>query len=270
MKKLLAVFDGNQFAEGIIQFAKDLNELEPILLTGVFLPAVSYSDAMTYFLGGMAGPIYIPYVNDNPELIEVNIEKFEARCQTHHIEYRVHRDDFILDDLNKETRYADLLVLNSQLLFENLGEDSEDYLEDTIHRSECATLLIPEDFEFPQSIIIAYDGSASSVFALKQFAYLFPEFSELPTLIVYASEKNDDLPDLPYIEELAARHFKHLTFFKLETNPQKYFNSWLSEKGGGLLVTGSHGRSFISELFKTSFIRNIIKDHKLPLFVAHH
>ena len=37
MKKVVIAFDGNHFSEGAFEFVRRLNELQPILLTGVFL-----------------------------------------------------------------------------------------------------------------------------------------------------------------------------------------------------------------------------------------
>ena len=92
-------------------------------------------------------------------------------------------------------------------------------------------LLVPEKFDFPESIILAYDGSENSVFAIKQFAYLFPELSNRQTLLVYANDDaEEDFPDKIQIEELAARHFSNLTLFKLDVNPKKYFSTWIFEK----------------------------------------
>lgn len=272
MKKVLIVFDGWHFSEGAINFAKRLNDTGPILLTGIFLPSVDYSDAMIYYVGGMVGPIYTPVIDLDPTVKEKNIQKFRQLCLQYGIEHRVHdlSGGSVLADLSKETRYADLMLLSSELFYENLGEDtSDEYIEETLHRAECPVVLVPEQYDFPLNSIIAFDGSRSSVFALKQFAYLFPQFSNKPALLVHASAKNAEIPDLPYIEEYAARHFSELIIFGLDADPKKYFNTWLSTRNNTILVAGSFGRSDISELFRKNFISDVLKEHRLPIFIAH-
>ena len=106
---------------------------------------------------------------------------------------------------------------------------------------------MPEKYDFPKSIILAYDGSESSVFAIIQFAYLFPELATLNAILVYASEREDSLPRFDYIKELAAQHFSSLSFLKLDVDPKHYFNTWLVESGPALLVSGAYGRSLASE-----------------------
>lgn len=139
-----------------------------------------------------------------------------------------------------------------------------------MHYAECPIMIIPEKFDYPKSIILAYDGSPSSVYAIKQFSYLYPMLSDLDTLLVYASDRNeDDFPDYSYIEEFATRHFKNLTFFKLNADPKKYFDTWIEDVGKAWLVSGSYGRSSFSEVFKRNFVQDIIMEHKLPVFIAH-
>jgi hypothetical protein len=273
MKKILLAFDGTHFSEGAFNFVRSLNELSPILLTGVFLPQVDYANLWSYSTG-TGGPLFIPLLEDEDVMeIEKNINRFASQCQHHGIEYRVHKEfsDFAIPGLKRETRFADLLILGSESFYENLGElEPNAYLKDAIHDAECPVLVVPEQFDFPEKNILAYDGSESSVYAIKQFAYLFPEFLNNSTVLLYVqAEQEVTFPNEVLIEELCARHFRDLNLFKLDINPNKYFALWSSEKPGAILVSGAYGRSSFSQLFKKSFVTDVIRDHKLPVFIAH-
>lgn len=272
MKKILLAFDGAHFSEGAFEFARKLNELSPILLTGVFLPQIDYASLWSYSAAASAGMV-IPLLEEkDAETVERNIDRFKELCQKSNIEYRVHKDftDFALPGLKKETRFADLLILGSESFYEYLGIDEPNsYLKDAIHNAECPVVVVPEVFDFPEKNILTYDGSESAVYAIKQFAYLFPDFTDNKTVLVYA--KSDDevaFPEEQNIEELCARHFNNLTLFKLGIDPKKHFGVWCSEKKGSILVSGAYGRSSFSMMFKKSFISDIIRDHKLPVFIA--
>ena len=78
------------------------------------------------------------------------------------------------------------------------------------------------------------------------------------------------IPDKAYIEELAARHFADLTITDLNINPTKHFNAWLGEMKTTSVVSSSFGRSGLGGLFHKSFIREVIKDHRIPVFITHH
>jgi hypothetical protein len=89
-------------------------------------------------------------------------------------------------------------------------------------------------------------------------------------MLVYAhKDASKDIPNKIQIEELATRHFSDLTLFKLNADPKKNFSSWVNQTKSAILVSGSYGRSGLSQLFKNSFIQDIITDHKLPVFIAH-
>jgi len=273
MKKILIAFDGTQFSEGAFEFARQLNDLQPVLLTGVFLPQLSYTNLSNY-TSAMSGPLFVPIIDEQDEnLHQKNIERFQRLCIKNNMAFRVHNDynDFALPELKKETRYADLLIISSEKFFKNLMSGNiSDYMADAIHEAECPVMVIPEKFFFPKRNVIAYDGSASSVFAMKQFAYIFQELAGNETLLVYSKEEGDlKLPDEDYIEELATQHYKDLTIMKLELNPKKYFNTWLQKEDHPILICGAFGRSSISQVFKKSFVTEVIADHQLPVFIAH-
>lgn len=270
MKKILLAFDGTRFSDGAFNFARRMNAREPILLTGVFLPQVEYANLWSY--GASAGSVFIPLVRTEASgKVQENVERFERLCRRHNINHKVHKDLFnvAISGLKKETRYADLLILGSESFYENseAGEPNE-CLKDALRTAECPVLVVPEKFVSPESNIMAFDGSESSVYAIKQFAYLFPELCTNKTLLVYARE-GKSMPDEECIQELAASHFSDLTLLKLEVTSKKYFASWIGAEKNAILVSGSFGRSYFSQLFKKSFITDVIYDHKLPLFITH-
>jgi hypothetical protein len=273
MKKVLLVFDGTNFSEGAFEFVRRLNEKNKILATGVFVPQVNYANIWSY--AGTAGTTTsIPLIEDEEaEQIGKNIERFQRLCEKNNIEFRIHKDfyDFALPELREETRFADVVILGSESFYANIGVgEPNDNLKMALHDVECPIIIVPEKFSFPENNILSYDGSESSVYAIKQFAYLFPEFTTQPTLLVYSKDElEDDIPHAEYIEELAARHFPDLTIMKLHLDPKDFFADWISNKKNAILVSGAFGRSSLSRVFKKSFVKDVIKEHKLPIFITH-
>jgi hypothetical protein len=275
MKKVIIPFDGAHFSQGAIDFAISLNEVEPILLSGVFLPQMDYANLWTFSGGGMAGPVFIPLMEDaDVELIEKNIARFTSVCQNNDIDFRVHKNVYEspIPELKNESRFADLLIIGSEAFYENMGtNDPNTYFKDTLRQAECPVVIVPESFTFPESVVLSYDGSESSVYAIKQFAYLFPQLSEKATLLVTAGDSGteQEFPEESNIEELAARHFRDLTFMRVQLEPRKYFSTWLMYRKSTILVAGSFGRSAFSDFFKKSFISDVISTHRIPVFLAH-
>ncbi|HEX2605941.1 MAG TPA: universal stress protein [Flavisolibacter sp.] len=275
MKKVLLVFDGSNFSEAAFRFAAELNERNPILATAVFLPQVDYANLWSYaaVASASSGAPFIPLIEpEDAEEIVNNQKRFEERCRKNGMAYRIHKDytDFVLPELKKESRFSDLMILDGERFYQGILGDQSLYLKDALHYAECPVVVVADESVFPQSTILAYDGSDDSVYAIKQFAYLFPELVNLPTLLVYASgDPSVELPNESFIEELSSQHFSDLTIQKLDLNPQKHFGTWISEKKGAMLVSGSYSRSGISQLFHKSFVQEVVKTHQLPVFIAH-
>lgn len=273
MKKVILAFAGSRFSESAMRFAIELSQRQPLLLVGVFLPEAVYGN-MYSFGTGLPGEIYVlPPADEDLEMMEKNQERFAELCQKNDIRYRIHKDyeALSLPELTMETRFADLMILSSEQFYDGIGmNDLNPSLRQTLRNAECPVLVVPAQFAFPKRNILAYDGGEDAVYAIKQFTYLFPELCGNETALVYAKDEADvKLPGEQNIEELAAQHFSKLELMKLQLNAKKYFGTWVSENEGALLVTGSYGRSELSQVFRKSFADEVIADHKLPVFIAH-
>ena len=271
MKKVIIAFDGANFSKGSFEFAQKLNEIKPILLIGVFLPHQAYPYA--WAISESAGGIYSPALEDPESNLHHHIEEFERLCQLNGIDYRIHKDasDIAIIELKNESSYADLMIIGSQTFYKNIDTKiPNNYLKEVLTDILCPVILVPEEFIFPKSNIIAYDGTEDSVYAIKQFVYLFPEFINNKTILVYANEnRNNDFPNKIEIEELVSRHFNNLTLLKINDDPKSFFKNWVFEKNSSILISGSFGRSPISRLFKKSFVKRLISEHQIPIFLAH-
>ena len=273
MKKILIVFDSTNFSEGAFEFVRCLNEMQSILVTGVFVAQVDFASLWGYAAAVEVGAVYYPRVLDEEPEILKNIERFEHMCQINGIRYRVHKNFLspALLELKDETRFADAMILSGELFYKGVILNNHfAYLKAALHATECPVLIVPEKFEFPDNNILAYDGSEESVFAIKQFAYVFPELAKNKTLLVHANDgKHNDFPEKERVIELVTQHYKNLTLYNELADSKEYFKTWVNSQKGSILVSGSFSRSAISEFFNKSFVIDILKDHKLPVFIAH-
>ena len=96
------------------------------------------------------------------------------------------------------------------------------------HTSECPVLLVPENFLEPYSVLLSYDGKASSVFAIKQFAYLLGDKLALNALLFHGA--GEELPEKKRINELSSRHFNPLSIEHLNHDDAEQLKKWLTKK----------------------------------------
>jgi len=272
MKKIVIAFDGTHFSDGAFEFVRRLNEISPVFVVGSFLPQPIPVNAWTYAEVGDGALISDMMSKEERNTILSNIEKFDGLCNSHKIKYAVHKhlDGLSVPELLIETAFADLLILSGELFYKGFGTEPNGYMEEILRKSDCPVLIVPEKFDFPCSNILAYDGSAASVYAIKQFSYLFPMLCTNNTLLLNAGKKESrEIPNEDYIEELLSTSFKDFSILKVEFDPKTYLATWLSEKPHTILVAGAYGRPLLSEIFNRSFVENIIAEHELPIFIAH-
>jgi nucleotide-binding universal stress UspA family protein len=273
MKKILLALDGEHFPKGAFELAVMLHRKNPVLMTGVFLSPIDVSKIVAY-TGLEAVPLMPALIEgDYSDQVKHNIDLFRDKCEGEGIEYRIHNDseNLPLASLVKETRFADLLFISKDSFFSNISkEQPNEYMQELLKKTECPVVVVPENFEVPAKAVLLYDGEASSVFAIKQFAYLFPELTSLPvTLMEITGTPSEKLPDQDAVTELTARHFSDLTLNEMAMENKKLFTTWLSKEEKTWVVMGAYGRSLFSTLFKKSFADEIIKQIQLPLFIAH-
>lgn len=270
MLNVIVAFDGQHFSEGAMKMASYLHTKIQLSITGVFISPVDYRELLGYSGMGMGTPIFTIPVGDDEKTLELTANKFRQYCEKHHLPYRTHKDTnlFALEELIRETRFADLLIISSELFYENIDQNQpNEYLRRTLHASECPVLLVPETFLEPSSVLLSYDGKASSVFAIKQFAYLLGDKLALNALLFHA--EGDDIPEKQRIHEISSRHFNPISIEQLNSEDAGQLKDWLTKNHHAILVAGAYGRGELSHLFRKSYVTEIIRAHKVPIFIAH-
>lgn len=271
MRKILFALDDNRISDAAFAFLKEINRQEPVLVTGMYIPALA--DDLQWASSAGDAAFYVPRLIEEDEIqVHGNISAFRDACTQNQINYCVHEEleKPVLEGIRRETRFADLLIIG----LENYDKEKTkvlagDELKQIVKNAECPVLLVPSGTSFPENIIIAYDGTEDSVYALKMFAYIFPSLTAQPTTIVYADNRTAEIPEEDYVKELATRHFPQVHFSVLEFNPKKYFVTWMEERPKTMLVSGAYSRSGLSQLFQKSFIDDLLEEYPIPVFIAH-
>lgn len=273
MKKIIIALDGQHFPHGAFEFVKSINNRNKVLLAGVFLSPVDYSKVLAFT--GMEGVAMMPdwlMRGEDDSLVSKNIEIFEQACTAEGLEYRVHKDTdmMAISSLIEETRFADVLLVSSDLFYENVQKEQPNfYLEEVLKKAECPVMLIPENYKEPAQVFLTYDGSESSVFAIKQFAYVFPELATNETVLLSAVGQKEELPEYGMISELVSRHYPNLKILALPVVNRNDFSGWMKSQQPGYVVMGAFSRSLFSQLFRKSLANKVIHEIKMPIFISH-
>jgi len=272
MKKILFVCDGDNFPKGAVDFIKMINENELLHVKALFFSPVDFQQLVPVSYIPIAEP-YVKLKENEKKLVHKSMEQFMSLCEVNNIKYQVNENDEVDKDLLiRESRFADALVISEELFCSDyMSYQPNVYMKEVLHGAECPVMVVPEAFTRPDRIVVGYDGRKESMIALKQFCYLFPQLTELPAEFVYIkNEDGGDVPDLGLLKEYVVAHFNSSGIAKLHFDSHKYFTAWAETKKNILLVAGSYGRSAVSDLFHSSFAEQVIHEHKMPVFIAHH
>jgi len=176
-------------------------------------------------------------------------------------------DDERIDALLKNTRFADLLIIDQPLL----TETESGLLKRLLTRSECPVIVAPKGFNGINEIVFAYDGSASSVFAIKQFSYLFPELADLKITVLHVS--NEEAPiiiEKKKILELLQMHYLQIGYCLISGKADEGLCNYLMPFKDAFVVMGAFGPNKVSGYFRRSTAELVLEKVNLPVFIAHH
>ena len=277
MKKIVAAFDSLKFSDSTLQYAIELAKHHHAHIVGVFLKEftkVGYAVYATLVEESASGKSIFDEIEraDQREMTKA-ITVFEARCREEKIEYSVHKDKgTALNELRHESLFADLLVVDAWETFSYLENNLPGwFIKNVLHEMNCPVLVVPKHFNSIKNLILLYDGSPSSIFAIKMFNYILPEMSEMQTTVLTAKTGSSSmhLPDSKLLKEWMKRHFKKVTYQVIK-GTEREIPAIVKKDGPGLLiVAGAYHRSSFSMFFHKSLADILIQELRVPIFITH-
>jgi nucleotide-binding universal stress UspA family protein len=277
MKKIIAAFDGLKYSKSTRDYALYIAGQTKAHLVGVFLDDPTYTSYKIYELisDSETSVQKMKKLDEKDKAArEAAASDFERSCSEQKLEYSLHHDRKVaISDLKHETIYADLLIINSsETLTHYVEKPPTRFIREILEDAQCPVLLVPPKFKKAEKIKLLYDGAPSSVHAIKMFSYMLPQLKTLDTEVISVKPYGQTLhlPDTKLMKEFMKRHFPKATYTVLKGFPEVEIMKYLRETGeNSFVVLGAYRRGFISRWFHESMADTIMKDLKLPLFIAH-
>lgn len=278
MIKIIAAFDGLRFSQSTMEYAIHVTRELNAHLSGIFLDDFtrrSYSvyDAITDD-GSTAATKLQRLENADTETRLRSAKLFEERCQRAKIRFYVEHDTNIaIQDLLEESLFADLLIINMNETFSRYADSlPTNFIQVLLKGAHCPVLIVPDSFQKIENLVVLYDGSPSSIFAVKMFTYLFPEVDALKTEILSLAKKGalQEMPGKTKMESWMKWHFSCVGYrtYNEESSPT-IIEEIESRSPNTMIIVGAYHRGEISMLFHRSFADQLMKKCRLPLFIAH-
>ncbi|MEO7982441.1 MAG: universal stress protein [Bacteroidota bacterium] len=278
MQKILLAVDPVNPDKNALDFACFLGRLTRSKITGVFLEDTAA--AKEPVLRKVHGMLSENFPSDKqPEecqtidsVVEKNITWFKEACASREVNCKLHRDRGVpAIELLAESRFADMIVTGPDTSFNRLYEGRPtEFLKEILMKTACPVIISPERFGAIDEIVLAYDGSPSSIFAIKQFTYLFPQLSGRKITLIQINKKGiwED-PDKYYLTEWLKEHYTDLHFETRKGDSDTELFEWLFKRKNTFVVMGAYGRTTLSQFFKRSHAELLIHLLSQPIFIAH-
>lgn len=279
MLKIIAAFDGLSFSQSTMEYAIHFTRELNAHLSGIFLDDPLRRSFSIYDIITEEDAVTAPSKIEKLEKIDTetrlkSAQLFEKRCQRAKIKFYVEHDTHIaIQDLLNETIFADLLIINIHETFSRYADSlPTTFIHDLLKGAHCPVLVVPDSFQEIENLIVLYDGSPSSVFAVKMFTYLFPEIDPVKTEILSLAKKGTprETPDKSMMENWVKWHFSSVGYrtFSEDSSPT-IIEEIESRSPNTMIIAGAYHRNSVSMLFHHSFADQFMKKCRLPLFIAH-
>jgi nucleotide-binding universal stress UspA family protein len=262
-----------------LDFACYLANLTGSELTGVFLENLVEDEKPV--VRSLQGVRYVDWQVDTSsgqymqkrEAIDKNIIAFRTACLNRSVRVRVHRDRGVpAREIIHETRYADLLVTDAETSFNKKYEGAATgFVRDILQDAECPVVIAPESFNSVDELVFTFDGSKSSMFAIRQFTYLLPELADKRLTLVQAGEGSPGYAgDKHALKEWIQNHYGHFSMETLDGDADSRLFDYLFRKENVMVVMGAYGRNAVSRFFRQSHADILIRTITQPIFISHY
>ena len=278
MKKIIAAFDGLKFSESSMAYAIQLAKQSSAHLVGIFLDDFTYHSYKIYDLIKEEGGIFESkrkrLEKKDAKTRAVAINNFETTCLKSGLEYTLHRDRGIaIKELLHESIYADLLIIDGNETLTHYSETIPTrFIRDLLINVQCPVLIVPKKFTPVNKLVLLYDGEPSSVHAIKMFSYTLPALKQNPVEVISVKpvKRSQYVPDKKLMKEFMNRHYPQAIYTIIKGIPETEIVKYLKlQKDIPVVVLGAYRRGMVSRWFRESMGDVLMKELKVPLFIAH-
>jgi hypothetical protein len=263
MKKIIIVFNGINAPWHILRFATNIAKINGALAQGIFLMDHEIKDPFPNDLALTETHVNRESLSEEDAILEShNITMFENICKTSGVDCQVEKN-VSLEELIEQSRQADLIITDTT-------PDLQEYsLNDILKDAHCPVCLVSIITPVVEKIILLYNGSASSKFAIERFCDLFPGWTHLPTTLLSINQP-EKIENDEYSAGWLPKHFTQLDNINLHGNEKRELVNFLNKDANNVLVVmGAFGRSVISRFFHHSLSNVILGETKVSLFTTH-
>lgn len=276
MEKIFVLMDPMNPANNALDFARFLQRQAPFRITCILLDNPETAKSVQRDLHGF------PVVFADQDLrknqiaaearVEARISGLKKEFASTGVDFKRHHiHPLHVEDILRESLFADLLVLDARMMSGHASEESPTmFVREILAKSSCPVIVAPESIEEPEEIVFCNNYTPDSIFAIKQFAHLFPHWQRKKLTILevmISSGKETNVQNR--LSEWLQSHFPDFRFEIFNGDVNHILFDYLFKKKNSFIVMGAYGRSALSTFLKKSRAGHLIKMITQPVFISH-
>lgn len=278
MKKFIAAIDGLKYSSSTVAYATELAKQTNAHLVGVFLEDFTYHSYKIYELirqnGAEMEEKREQMEQKDKETRENAVFFFEQACRNAGINYSVHHDrNIAIHELLHESIYADLVLIDNKETLTHYDEEVPTrFIRDLLEQVQCPVLVVPSKYQPVQMMILLYDGSPSSVIAIRASSYVLGDLNNLEVEVLSVNDVSagKHVPDNRLMKEFMKRHFPDAVYTGLSGNAETEIVRHINKQTDHpVVVLGAYRRGTVSRWFKHSMADALMQKVSVPLFITH-
>lgn len=274
MKKIIAAVNALSFSEQELDNYKYIADKARGKLTILFLENLAGESILQPLETGYIGydALFAESVKARQEKADANRKKLVRYFQDNCLEVTVRSLSGVpANEVLKETRFADLLLIKNTTSF-SVWQDSNPplFIREMLADAQCPVMVLPETIHYLREVIFTYNGTFSSMFAIRQFTQLFDGLSETPVKVVHIVEGEDKkVPNGRLLKEYLGHHYEEVTYLTREGSPSGELMALTIHGENSVITFGAYGRSKASRFFHRSDADCLLRTTNIPIFITH-
>ncbi len=247
MKSLLAVIDGLSF---------EASQLDPI----------------QYIARITKGKVTIALLYQRQEHIRENTENLRTACQDRKMDIALNTyTENMLEELLHASRFADLMLVSHGLIISaDPAASSSQFIHELLIRAQCPILIMPAEMQVVKEVSFAYNGSYSSMYAIRSFIQVLLPFASRKVTVMYVNDTSkESIPDELLLRRYLELYCPKVEYRILSGDASKSLKVCLQFKKHSLVTFGAYGRSGLSRYFNESTAEDALDLMQTWVFVTH-
>lgn len=279
MQKILLALNAVKINPETVEFACDLAKLTNSSVTGLFLENLAEDKTLKVRNAYDGTYINLEVDEDSAEYrskmaaTQHNVDLFGQLCEKNGVRTNACLDGGRpISEVIRESNFADLLIVDADTTFRKMLADVPSSLVKRILQGTgCPVIVAPKIFQKTDDIIFLFDGQKSSMFSIKQFTYLFPQFASHKLIVLHVADGwSPDAAEPDLLKDWLQNHYSNIAFKILRGKSDDDLLEHLSAHKNAMIVMGAYGRSFISRQFRKSYLDPLVKTLDQAFFIAHY